>query len=417
MIAGVVYWRANVGLVKTDNAQTMGDQAPISAQITGRVIRVDVAQDQYVHTGDVLVELDPTDYRIALNQAQATLAAAQAQVRAAQAALVAQQQQYATSLRVARTTLEATQPALPQAVAQLHMKEGTTAAHLAQARQAVTTAQANVRAAQVALATATHTLARDKQLFAQGAISAQQLDTDTSAYETALSSSQATRDALSQAEAGVAAAEANRRQVTVAQRGVETNRAQIAHAEALLQQAEAGDALVRQRAQELAGAEAQAAAAAQAVHTAEVNLSRTVVRAPVDGWVGSASPGGFSVEPGQVVQPNVPLLHLTLAHRIWVVANLKETQLGRVRVGDPVRITVDAVRGRVFHGHVESIGAATGASTALLPPDNATGNFVKVVQLVPVRIALDLQDDPTPQQQLQVGLSAEVAIDTRNRGR
>ena len=415
ILGGVAYWRANIGLVKTDNAQITGDLAPISARVTGTVIRVDVTPDQYVHAGDVLVELDATDYRIALNQAKAALASAQAQVRADQAALVAQQQQYTTSLSVARTALEATQPALPQAVAQLHMQEGTTAAQLAQAQQAVATAQAAVRATEAALMTATNTLTRDKLLFAQGAISAQQLDTDTAAYETALSNEQSARDALHQAVAGVAAAQANRQQVTVAEQEVETNRAQIAHAEALLQQAQAGDALIRQRAQELAGAEAQAAAAAQAVQTAEVNLSRTLVRAPADGWATSTVPVGFSVEPGQAVQPNQPLMYLTLARHVWIVANIKETQLGGIRVGDPVRITVDAFRGRLFHGHVESIGSATGSSTALLPPDNATGNFIKVVQLVPVRIALDPGTDP--ESQLQIGLSVEVRIDTRGHGR
>jgi membrane fusion protein, multidrug efflux system len=415
LVAGVVYWRANIGLVKTDNAQTMGDLAPISAQVSGRVVRVDVVQDQYVRAGAVLVELDQTDYRIALNQAQASLAAAQAQVHAAQAALVAQQQQYETSLSVARTSLAATEPALPQAVAQLQLQEGTTAAQLQQAEQAVTTARAQLQAAQAALTTAGNTLSRDKQLFAQGAISAQQLDADTSAYQSALANEQAARDALRQAEAGVASAEANRKQVLVAQQAVEANRAQIAHAEALLRQAEAGDALVRQRAQELASAEAQAAVAAQAVQTAQVNLGRTFVRAPADGWVGSTSPVGFSVEPGQVVQPNQPLLYLTLAHHIWVVANIKETQLGRIRVGDPVRVRVDALGGRVFPGRVESIGSTTGASTALLPPDNATGNFIKVVQLVPVRIALDPGTDP--QRELQVGLSVEVTIDTRGKSR
>ena len=129
--------------------------------------------------------------------------------------------------------------------------------------------------------------------------------------------------------------------------------------------------------------------------------------APVEGWVTNRT-----VEPGQVVQPNVPLLSIAIQGRSWVVANLKETQLGGVRVEEPVRVTIDAYRGRVFHGHVESIGKATGSTTALLPPDNATGNFIKVVQLVPVRIVLD-NGPGAGRVQIPVGLSAEVAIDTR----
>ena len=122
LLAGVAYWRINIGLVKTNNSQTNGNLAPISAQVTGRVIHVDVVQDQYVRTGGPLLELDPTDYRIALAQARASLAAAQAQVRVSQAALVAQQQQYTTGLGAARTSLQATQPSVPQAVAQLHAR-------------------------------------------------------------------------------------------------------------------------------------------------------------------------------------------------------------------------------------------------------------------------------------------------------
>src|SRR5207237_4692638 len=113
--------------------------------------------------------------------------------------------------------------------------------------------------------------------------------------------------------------------------------------------------------------------------------------------------------------PNPPPPTLALSHRVWVVANIKETQLARIHPGDQVRITVDAIRGRAFRGHVESIGAATGSSTALLPPDNATGNFIKVVQLVPVRIALDFGAEADPP--LQIGLSCEVAIDTRTAAR
>ncbi len=408
VIAGVAYWRANAGLIKTDNAQTAGDLAPISARIPGTVIKVNIADNQYVTAGTVLVELDPTDYQLAVDHAVNEVAVARAQVQAAKAALVAQEQQTSTAVSAAQGTLQATRPRLPQAQAQLQMEEQMTAAQVAQARARVTTARANVQAALASLETARRTQERDRQLFAQGAISAQQVDADTAAYEAALARYQAAQDDLRQAEAGLASAEAARQQVAIARGAVAVNEGEISRAEAMLRQAAAGESVVRQRAQELAAAEANAAQAAEAVKIAQINLDRALIRAPADGWVTNRT-----VEIGQVVQPNQPLMSVTLAHRIWVVANLKETQVGGVRVGDPVRITVDAVRGQVFHGRVQSIGAATGAATALLPPDNATGNFVKVVQLVPVRIALDFQDDPGPQ--LQVGLSAVVAIDTRHR--
>ncbi|HLW49128.1 MAG TPA: HlyD family secretion protein [bacterium] len=407
LIALVVYWRANIGLVKTDNAQTVGDIAPVSSKETGTVIRVDVQENQHVTAGTPLVELDPQDYRVALAQAQATLAAAQAQVRALQAALGAQQQQFTAGLHAAQAHVQATQPTVPQAQAQLDLQDRTTAAQLTQARARVTTAAAAVTAARTAADTAARTLGRDRQLLAQGAIAPQQLDVDASAAQTAQAQYQAAQDALAQARADVQAAQAARQQVVIARSAIEVNQGQLANAQAQVAQAAAGGTVVQQRAQELSVAEAQAAQAAETVRAAQLNLDRAVIRAPADGWVTNRT-----VEVGQVVMPNQPLLSLTLPG-VWVVANIKETQVGGIRPGQPVRVRIDAYRGRTYRGRVESIGAATGSTTALLPPDNATGNFVKVVQLVPVRITLDPAD--LSRQPLQVGLSAEAAIDTRGR--
>jgi membrane fusion protein, multidrug efflux system len=407
LIALVMYWRANIGLVKTDNAQTAGDLAPVSSKETGTVIRVDVQENDHVTAGTPLIELDPADYRVALAQAQATLAAAQAQVRALRAALGAQQQQYTAGLQAAQAHVQATQPTLPQAEAQLDLQDRTTAAQLAQARSRVTTAAAVVTATRTAAETAAKTLARDRQLLALGAIAQQQLDTDASAAQTAQAQYQAAQDALAQAQADVQTALAARQQVVIARTNIEVNRGQLANAQAQVAQAASMATVVQQRAHELAAAEAQAAQAAEAVRAAQLNLDRTIIRAPADGRVTNRT-----VEVGQVVLPNQPLLSVTLPG-VWVVANIKETQLGGIRPGQPVRVRIDTYRGRVYHGRVESIGSATGSTTALLPPDNATGNFVKVIQLVPVRVTLDASE--LARQPLQVGLSAEVAIDTRGR--
>jgi len=406
ILAGIAYWRANVGIVKTDNAETVGDLAPISARVSGTVVALNVQENDHVTAGAVLLRLDPTNYQLAVDQARAALATAQAQVRVAEAALASQQRQYAAGVSSARGTLQAARPGLPEAQAQLRMAQGTTAAQFAAARDAVTTAAANIQSTKAALDTATSNLSRDHELFSEGAIPAQNIDIDTAAYAKAKADYQAAQDGLREAQSNLAAAQANMERVTISRQTVAASTGQIAQAQAQVQQAAAGEAMVAQRVQELAAAKAQAAQAAVTVQTAETNLSYTVVRAPVAGWVTNRT-----VEIGQVVEPNQPLMAITEQNRIWVVANIKETQLGRVRPGDPVRITVDVYRGRVFRGHVESIGSATGSSTALLPPDNATGNFIKVVQLVPVRITLDPGTDPT--RALQVGLSAEVAINTR----
>jgi membrane fusion protein (multidrug efflux system) len=402
---GIVYWRATRGLVRTDNAQIRGDLAPVSSRIPGTIVSVRVTENQRVTAGAVLLELERDDYALAVEHARAQLAAAQAQVQAARAALAAQQQEFATGLSVARAALQVSQPRLSQAQTQVVMDDVATAARIDQARARVATAEAAARAAAANLEVAGRTLARNRELLAQGAVAAQTIDSDTALFEDARARAQTAQEALNQARAELAAAEAARQQVAIQRQAVAVNKAEIVRAQALLQQAAGRQALVRQRIQELAVAEARAADAASTLRIAEVNLARTVIRAPADGWVTN-----LTAQVGQVIQPNQPVMALALAREIWVVANVKETQIGAVRIGQPVRITVDAYPGRVFKGHVQGIGAATGASTALLPPDNATGNFVKVVQLVPVRIAIDPERGAPP---LRIGLSVEVAIDTR----
>ncbi len=408
--AGVQYWRAHEGLVNTDNAQTKGDLAPVSSRIPGMVAKVNVTENQHVTAGTVLLELEAEDYQLAREHARAQMAAAQAQVQAARAALAAQQEEFTSGLSVARAAVQVSQPKLSQAQTQVLMDEVATAARVDQARARVAAAEAGARAVKASLDVAGRTLARDRELLAQGAVAAQVLDGDTAVFEEARARYQAAQETLNQAQAELAAAEAARQQVAIQRQTVVVNKAEITRAEALLQQAAGREALVRQRIQELAAAEARAADAASTVKIAEMNLERTVIRAPADGWVTN-----LTAQVGQVLQPNQPVMALALARQVWVVANIKETQIGKIRIGAPVRITMDAYPGRVFRGRVQSIGAATGASTALLPPDNATGNFVKVVQLVPVRIAVDTDGDPATS--LRIGLSAEVTIDTRERTR
>ncbi len=403
--SGFMYWRANRGLVKTDNAQTKGDLAPVSSRIPGIVIKVNVTENQLVTAGTVLFELDHDDYALTVDHARAQLAGAQAEVQVARAALTAQQEEFTAGLSVARAAVQVSVPKLSQAQTQVLMDEVATAARIDQARARVAAAEAGIRAAKASLDVTARTLARDRDLLAQGAVAAQAIDGDTAAFEEARARHQAVQETLNQAIAELAAADAARQQVAIQRQAVAVNKAEIRRAEALLQQAAGREALIRQRIQELAVAEARAVDAASTVRIAETNLERTVIRAPADGWITN-----LTAQVGQVLQPNQPVMAVALARQVWVVANVKETQIGAVRIGAPVRISVDAYPGRTLRGRVQSIGAATGASTALLPPDNATGNFVKVVQLVPVRIAIDAEGDATP---LRIGLSVEVTIDTR----
>jgi membrane fusion protein, multidrug efflux system len=170
--------------------------------------------------------------------------------------------------------------------------------------------------------------------------------------------------------------------------------------------ARAADAALASAQAALLGADARVAAARAARDQAALNLSYTRITAPAEGVVSKKS-----VELGQLVQPGQPLMSLVPLSDVWVTANLKETQMAHITPGDPVDFTVDAYGGRHFSGHVESLAPATGARFSLLPPDNATGNFTKVVQRIPVRIRLDGKNDPA--RPLRPGMSVAVTITTK----
>ena len=243
-------------------------------------------------------------------------------------------------------------------------RAGQAEAQLQATRAQAASADAAVAAAQAAYRKAAADLERYRGLAANKIISAQQLDAAKAAYE------------------------ASGADLRAAQRQAAAARSQVAAAVAALQAADA----------RVAGAEA-------AVENARLQLSYAYIIAPTDGVVAKRS-----AEPGAQVQPGQQLMTIVPTRGVWVTANLKETQLAGVRVGEPAEFTVDAYPGRTFHGHVESLSPATGARFALLPPDNATGNFTKVVQRVPVRIAVD--DPADPAHPLRPGMSVQVTITT-----
>ncbi|MFL5336336.1 MAG: efflux RND transporter periplasmic adaptor subunit, partial [Geminicoccaceae bacterium] len=213
---------------------------------------------------------------------------------------------------------------------------------------------------------------------------------DKQAADAAVASAQA---AIGEATANLAVAESRRQQ---AEGVVAQSRAQEQAAATAPQQI----AMIEARA---SGANAQVLQARAALNQARLNLERTEVKAPADGIVSRRT-----IEVGQVVQPGQTMMSVTSLHDIWVTANFKETQLGRMAAGQPAEIEVDAYGGRTYHGHVESIAGATGATFSLLPPDNASGNFVKVVQRVPVKIVLDANADASAV--LRPGMSVTATV-------
>ena len=390
----------------TDDAYVQGDTTVVSAKVFGRVDRVLVVGYQHVRKGELLVELAPVDAEIGVRQVEAALNSAETRVQEADAALIVQRHQATASLGQAQAAVDAAAARVPQSQTAVALDDRTVRASIAMARAQLSAAEAQVGAARSNLVKARNDLRRAKELFAEGAIAAQQVDQAQAAYDAAAAQDRGATDSVTQAREAFAQAEAALLRIPIDRQEVATAVAQQAQAAAGLDAARTGFDLVRQREAELADARAAVDEARAQLAAARQQLEYTRVLAPDDAVVGSDVP----VQPGQVVQPGQALLTLVFSSHKWVQANFKETQLIHVRVGQPVTVRVDLLA-RTFHGHVERIGPATGAALSVLPPQNATGNFTKVVQRVPVSIILD--DAPAD---LQVGLSVETTVDTRGPG-
>ncbi len=338
VLIAVLLWRYYAARETTDDAQVDAHIAPISSRVSGTVTAVNVDDNIRVKAGDVLVQLDPKDYQVALAQAKANLADAIAGHRAAQ------------------TTVPITHTSTASALETAH-------ANLAAAQKEVNAAQARLREAEANHTKTAQDLERFRQLVAKDEVSRQQ-------YDTAVAAEQAARATVDAAHAAVAAAQSH-----VVQAEAQVRAAQTAPQQVAVTEARAG----------AAGANVQKYEAA--VEQAELNLQYTTIKAPVNGIVSKRN-----VEPGQVVQPGQPLMSIVNLDDIWVTANYKETQLERMKVGQGASIHVDAYD-RDYKGHVDSIGGGTGARFSLLPPENATGNYVKVVQRVPVKIVFEPGQD------------------------
>lgn len=359
---GYMFWLHLSKFESTDDAQVDGQVYAISSRVSGHVIDVKVEDEQEVKTGDILVVLDPKDYEVAVAKARADLADAVAN--------------YSSTRSDVPITSTNTQSTLTTAnSARLDASAGVSGAErqlgAARARQA--TAQANVRVAQANLTKATQDVERYKQLVSKDEISKQQ-------YDQAVAAMEAARATLDAQNALVNEATQN---VSVSEKNIEQAQTRVEQANAQIQAALTGPQQVK-----VTEAKAQSAAAKvdeqrALLDQAELNLKYTTIVAPIDGVVGKKNVAiGQNTSPGQELMAVVPLDNL------WITANFKETQLQKMRVGQTVKIKADAYD-REYTGKVLRLAGASGARFSLLPPENATGNYVKIVQRIPVRIALD----------------------------
>jgi len=370
VVAGVFLWRYFTSYESTDDAQIDGHLNSISARVSGHVQKLLVEDNQYVQAGTPLVQIDPRDYQIAVDRAKAYYADALATAQAAQA-------------NVPITSVSATS------------QESSAQADVENARAGIAAArkQYDAALAQLAQAEANNVKAQDdvgryKQLVDKQEISQQQYD-----------------QAVATAKASAASVDAARASAAAAQQQVIQAQAKLAQAEANLRAARTAPQQIAMTRSRFESAQATAERYKAELEQAELNLQYTLIVAPVSGIVTNRT-----VEVGQNVQIGQELMKIINLDDIWVTANFKETQLRNVRVGQPVSIHVDA-NGKDYKGHVQSIAGASGAITSLLPPENATGNYVKVVQRIPVKITFDPGE--TKDHVLRPGMSVEPKVRTR----
>ena len=361
IVGGLLLWRYLGSYESTDDAQVDVHLYPVSARISGYVTKVNVGDNEWVQQGTVLVEIDPSDYETAVAQAKAGLASAEATAQSLNLTVPVASVNASSQLEFTSSSVEEENAAISATEKQL------------------SAAQADLEAAQANDVKAQDDVQRYKALVDKQEVSAQTYD---QAVATAKSST-----------ASVAAARDN---VAAAEQTVQRERSRLAQSQANHTYAQTGPQQVSSTQARARAAVADVLARRAALQQAELNLQYTKIAAPITGEVNKTVVVGLHVQPGQQLLTEVPL------EDIWITANFKETQLKNMRVGQTANIHVDS-NGRDYRGHVDSVSGATGPVFSLLPPENATGNYVKIVQRVPVKIVLE--QDQNKDRQLRPGMN------------
>jgi membrane fusion protein, multidrug efflux system len=387
LIAGYfVYEHFFANRETTDDAQIDGHINPVAAKVAGYVTSINVQDNQPVKAGDVILRIDSKDYRVGLERAKADLAAAQSAAEAAGSQVPMTSTSTSSQRNLAGAGIEQAEGARITA-----LKEVETA------KAKLESTRARVRETEANYTRAMQDLERFKLLISKDEISRQQ-------YDAAVAAADAAKAARDSAQAGV----------EESSRAIETGQARVAQTDARIKEAQANLQATQTAPQQMSisrsnfeTARARVKLAEAVLAQAQLNMEYTEVRAPIDGIVSQRK-----VELGQYIQPGQPLLALVPLHNVWITANFKENQLKNMHQGQKAIVTVDAYGGHKYEGHIDSIAAATGARFSLLPPENATGNYVKVVQRVPVKIVIDKGEDP--QHSLRPGLSVIATVITKD---
>jgi membrane fusion protein (multidrug efflux system) len=370
VVAFLFYWRSTY-TEDTDDAQVDGNLYQVSARVAGQVTKVDVEEQQMVQAGQPIAEVDPRDFQVAVEQAQANLANAEAEYEQARVNVPITSVTTRTQVLTSGSDVASSEAAVSQAQAQAQAADE----HIQQEKATALKAQIDVD--------------RYTPLVKNDVISKQQFDQ-------AVATSTADQAALNEAQRNASAAEEEVREARARLATALSNQAQS--------QQTAPKQVAVQRAREAAALAAVQQAQAR-LDQANLNMGYTKIVAPITGIVSRKTVAvGANLSVGQSLLTIVPLEDL------WVTANFKETQLEKMHPGQSVEIGVDALGGKKFDGYVKQIGGATGSSLSLFPPENATGNYVKVVQRIPVRINFKDLPHQDPNHDLRIGMSVEPKV-------
>jgi len=367
LVVGLLAWRYFSSYESTDDAQIDGHLNSVSARVSGHVIKLNVDDNQYVQQGTVLVEIDPADYQVALEQAQAQYADAQAQASA-------------SGINVPITNVNTSSQVASAQAGVANAKAGVAAA-----RQQFEAAKAQVAEAEANNVKAQNDLVRYKELIDKQEISQQQYD-----------------QAIASAKASAASVEASKASADAASAQIEQAQGRLLQANADLRTALTAPQTMQATRSRAQSAEANAQQKKAQLDQAQLNLQYTKILAPVTGVVSNRT-----VEVGQNVSIGQEMMKIIPLEDLWVTANFKETQLRLMKPGQKADIDVDAT-GKTYKGHVDSIAGASGARFSLLPPENATGNYVKVVQRIPVKIVFEPGE--LKGHELRPGMSVEPKV-------
>ena len=370
---------------ETDDAYVMGHIHPINSRIAGTVARILVDDNQRVSQGEVLVELDPRDFEIALQQAQADLENAQRQADVAKVNIGVTATNAQGQTTVAQGNIDAAEASI-----------ATSEAALTEAQVGVPAAKASLAQVNANLFKAFLDYKRYTQLSQDGAVAQQQVDTAKANYEALLAQRDAAQEQIRTAQA----------KVTEAQKRLDNAKAKLASTQGTLQQAQSTTRQTEANKGQYQVALASVTKAVASVKNAQLQLSYTQITAPTAGKIGNKT-----VEVGQRIQAGQALMSV-VQEQPWIVANFKETQLGKMQPGQEVEINLDFLPQHPFKGKVDSLSPASGAQFALLSSDNATGNFTKIVQRVPIKINFDSQSIRGYESHIAPGMSAVIKVNT-----